>query len=49
VRAVGFIINTANLSPEERVGYLAQLEEEFRLPAVDPLATGVAAIVDRLA
>lgn len=49
VRAAGFSINTANLSPEARVGYLAQLEEELGLPAVDPLATGVAAIVDRLA
>ena len=49
IRAVGLSINTADLSPEERVGYLAQLEDELGLPTVDPIRTGVAEIVDELA
>lgn len=49
IRLVGLSINTADLSPEERVGYLARLEDELGLPAVDPLRTGVEPILEALA
>lgn len=49
VRLVGLSINTAFLPPAERAGYLERVAAEFRLPAVDPLTTGVGPIVDRLA
>jgi uncharacterized NAD-dependent epimerase/dehydratase family protein len=49
VRAVGVSINTADLGEDERDAYLARVEAEFGLPAADPIATGVARIVDRLA
>ncbi|MEK0083550.1 N-acetyltransferase DgcN [Benzoatithermus flavus] len=48
VRLVGLSINTANLPEGEREDYLARLSAEYGLPAVDPIATGVAPIVDRL-
>jgi uncharacterized NAD-dependent epimerase/dehydratase family protein len=49
VRLVGLSVNTAFLPPPERTGYLERVAAEFGLPAVDPLATGVGPIVDRLA
>jgi uncharacterized NAD-dependent epimerase/dehydratase family protein len=49
VRLVGISVHTGLLPPDERGSYLARLAREFGLPAVDPLATGVGAIVDRLA
>lgn len=49
VRLVGLSINTAFLPPAERAGYLERVAAEFRLPAVDPLTTGVGPIVGRLA
>ncbi len=49
VRAVGVSVNTTNLDPTERLDYLARVSGEMGLPAVDPIATGVGPIVDRLA
>jgi uncharacterized NAD-dependent epimerase/dehydratase family protein len=49
VRLVGLSINTAHLPEGERDACLARVSAEFGLPAVDPLRTGVAPIVDRLA
>lgn len=48
VRLVALSINTAWLPKEDRLRYLERTAAEFKLPAVDPLLTGVAAIVDRL-
>ena len=46
IRCVGVSVNTSALTPEERAGYLAALQEETGLPCVDPIATGCDAIVD---
>lgn len=48
VQLAGLSVNTALLPEAEREPCLARLSAEFGLPAVDPLRTGVAAIVDRL-
>lgn len=45
---VGISVNTSGLNEAEAVDYLAQLEAELDLPAVDPFRAGVAAIVDQL-
>ncbi|WP_421783481.1 N-acetyltransferase DgcN [Kiloniella litopenaei] len=45
---VGIAINTSKLIDDEAKAYLAKTEEEFGLPTVDPVRTGVAAIVDNL-
>ncbi|MCS6879221.1 MAG: DUF1611 domain-containing protein [Geminicoccaceae bacterium] len=48
VRAVGVSIDTHLLEPSRRAAYLAEVEDELGLPAVDPLVTGVGRIVDAL-
>jgi len=48
-RFVGVAVNTSQMTKDQVVPYLAELEDRFGLPAVDPFATGVAPIVDRLA
>lgn len=48
VRAVGVAIDTHLLEPERRAAYLARVEDELGLPAVDPIATGVGRIADAL-
>ena len=49
ISCVGISVNTSTLtSNEERVSYLADLSAHYGLPAVDPLFTGVGAIVDSL-
>ncbi len=48
VRCIGVAVNTSVLAPSEAKRYLAGIEEELSLPCVDPLTTGVAALVDRL-
>jgi uncharacterized NAD-dependent epimerase/dehydratase family protein len=46
---VGISVNTSPLaSDDERLAYLAELSSHYGLPAVDPLFSGVGAIVDRL-
>lgn len=48
VRCIGVAVNTRALSPPAAGRYLAGLEDELSLPCVDPLTTGVAALIDRL-
>jgi len=49
VTCEGIAVNTAALDAEAARALLASIEEELRLPAVDPFRDGVAPIVDRLA
>jgi len=49
VHCVGVAVNTSGLAPSEAERYLAELEDRLSLPCVDPLTTGVAALVDHLA
>lgn len=48
IRCVGVAINTRALDPRDAARYLAELQDQLGLPCVDPLTTGVAALVDRL-
>jgi uncharacterized NAD-dependent epimerase/dehydratase family protein len=48
IRCVGISVNTQHLSETERTKYLDGLKSTHGLPAVDPLVTGVGAIVDFL-
>lgn len=48
VELVGFSINSSALSPGEGETFRKSIEDQFGLPAVDPVQTGVAPIVDRL-
>lgn len=45
---IGVAINTKDLPAGEVEGYLKGVEDELGLPAVDPVATGVGALVDNL-
>lgn len=45
---VGICVNTKALSDNEAKDYLAKLEDQYGLPAVDPVRTGVGRIVERL-
>jgi uncharacterized NAD-dependent epimerase/dehydratase family protein len=47
-RCIGLSINTAGLSPAARANVLAHYNEETGLLCVDPIATGVQALLDRL-
>jgi len=47
-RFVGICVNTKALSDNEAKDYLAKLEDQYGLLAVDPVRTGVGRIVDRL-
>ena len=47
-RFVGIAVNTSQMAEDEVAPYLAGLEKEHGLPAVDPFAAGVGPIVDRL-
>lgn len=46
---VGISVNTQHLSEDEAVTYLAKLEEQMGLPAVDPYRHGAGRLVDALA
>jgi uncharacterized NAD-dependent epimerase/dehydratase family protein len=48
IRCVGISVNTAAMGADERAAYLAEKADEFDLPCVDPVATGVAPIVDHI-
>jgi uncharacterized NAD-dependent epimerase/dehydratase family protein len=48
IRPVGIAINTAALSEEEANACLQRAAAEHNLPAVDPIRTGVVAIIDRI-
>lgn len=47
-RFVGISLNTSSLTPAERERVLAETADRFGLPCVDPVASGVEPIVDRL-
>ena len=47
-RCVGIAINTSALDASQADSLLKQTADAFGLPCVDPVRTGVAAIVDRL-
>jgi uncharacterized NAD-dependent epimerase/dehydratase family protein len=47
-RCVGLSINTAQLPPDEAERLLAETQARLGLPCVDPLRTGVGALVDQL-
>ena len=47
-RCVGLAIDTSRLDAQAREAMLAGTEEELGIPCVDPVATGVARIVDAL-
>ena len=48
LRCVGVSVNTSALAPDERHSYLSDLSRRLCLPCVDPIATGVSPIVDRM-
>jgi uncharacterized NAD-dependent epimerase/dehydratase family protein len=48
VRLLGFALNTSALDAEAAKGALREVETRFGLPAVDPLRTGVAPLVDAI-
>ena len=48
IACVGISVNTQSLSENERAAYLRTLSATHGVPAVDPLVTGVGAIVDHL-
>ena len=48
IRCVGISANTQSLSEDERAAYLHTLSVTHGVPAVDPLVTGVGAIVDHM-
>jgi len=48
IQCVGISVNTSKLSDAARGEYLRKLSEETGLPCVDPVATGVEPIIDRL-
>ncbi|MCW8996299.1 MAG: NAD-dependent epimerase/dehydratase family protein, partial [Psychromonas sp.] len=47
-RFVAISVNTSHLTESEAAEKLAEIEEKFALPAVDPFRQGVARIVDEL-
>ena len=48
IRCVGISINTSSLADDERDAYLAKTADEYGLPCVDPVATGVDPIIDHI-
>jgi D-glutamate N-acetyltransferase len=48
-RFVGIAVNTSELSASDSQAVLEKYEDEFQLPSVDPVRTGVASVVDRIA
>jgi uncharacterized NAD-dependent epimerase/dehydratase family protein len=48
VRCVGVSINTGALDTATARDFLRQTADQLSLPCVDPVRTGVGAIVDRL-
>jgi uncharacterized NAD-dependent epimerase/dehydratase family protein len=47
-RCIGVSVDTHNMPAGEAMPYLAKIEDELGLPAVDPVATGVGRLVDNL-
>ena len=47
-RFVGIAVNTSELSARDGQAVLEKYEDEFQLPCVDPVRTGVASVVDQI-
>ncbi len=47
-KMVGISINTKLMSPEAANAYLKEMADEHNLPCVDPVRTGVSAIIDNI-
>ncbi len=47
-RVIGFAANTSKMNAAEAEQWLKMTEDEFGLPAVDPVRMGVASLADRL-
>ncbi len=45
---IGISINTAQMNSAEAEAYLIEVEQQFGLPTVDPVRTGVDRLVDNL-
>ena len=48
IQCVGICVNTQNLPEDEARDYLSRLADEYGLPCVDPIRTGMAPIVDEI-
>jgi uncharacterized NAD-dependent epimerase/dehydratase family protein len=44
----GISVNTSAMNDDDRAAFLGDLEKRYALPCVDPIATGMGAIADRL-
>jgi uncharacterized NAD-dependent epimerase/dehydratase family protein len=49
VRFAGVAIDTSRLEEDKALAFLEETKKRLGLPAVDPMRTGVAAIIDNLA
>ena len=49
VKTVGISVNTKAMSEDDAVAYLAKVEAETGLPAIDPFRHGAGRLVDALA
>ncbi|MEE3317846.1 MAG: DUF1611 domain-containing protein, partial [Pseudomonadota bacterium] len=47
-QVVGISVNTQHMDDETAIAYLAEVEEDMGLPAVDPFRQGAARLVDAL-
>ena len=48
VKVIGISVNTSNMGNEKALEYLKQVEEEMKLPTVDPVLTGTSRLVEEL-
>ena len=48
VKVIGISVNTSNMENEKALEYLKQVEEEMKLPTVDPVLTGTSRLVEEL-
>jgi uncharacterized NAD-dependent epimerase/dehydratase family protein len=48
VKVIGISVNTSNMENEKGLEYLKQVEEEIKLPTVDPVLTGTSRLVEEL-
>ena len=48
VKVIGISVNTSNMENKKALEYLKQVEEEMKLPTVDPVLTGTSRLVEEL-
>ena len=48
VKVIGVSVNTSNMENQKALEYLKQVEEEMKLPTVDPVLTGTSRLVEEL-